>query len=195
MNRGSGRAPALTPVGRSTHLYVCGGSGVGKSKLLEFLIRQDIKAWPESRSGLLLLDPHGSVYHNVVDWMAENGTAALKRPVVLVDLARQDSVVAYNVLRRRDQASRSVIVDALVEAIAHVWGAANTTATPLFARWASNLLTLLYENPPPFHCTATPPPSSRKGVDRGGDPGCLASPVRRARQPSHGGVLPALNIT
>jgi hypothetical protein len=34
----------------------------------------------------------------------------------------------------------------VVEAIAHVWGAANTTSTPLFARWASNLLTLLYEN-------------------------------------------------
>ena len=144
--RGSGRALALPPEGRSTHLYVCGGSGVGKSKLLEHLIRQDIKAWPESKCGLLLMDPHGSVYHNLVDWLAEGGPASLKRPVMLIDLARNDSVVAYNVLRRRDQASRSVVIDALVEAIAHVWGAANTMATPLFARWASNLLTLLYEN-------------------------------------------------
>jgi hypothetical protein len=140
------RSLALPPLGRSTHLYICGGSGVGKSKLLEHLIRQDIKAWTDSHSGLLLLDPHGSVYHNLVDWMAANGTAALKRPVVLVDLAQDQSIVAYNVLRRRDRASRSVVIDALVEAIAHVWGAANTTATPLFARWASNLLTLLYEN-------------------------------------------------
>jgi hypothetical protein len=137
---------ALPPQGRSTHLYICGGSGVGKSKLLEHLIRQDIKAWPDSHSGLLLLDPHGSVYHNLLDWLAANGRAALKRPVVLLDLAQDHSIVAYNVLRPRDRASRSVVIDALVEAIAHVWGAANTKATPLFARWASNLLTLLYEN-------------------------------------------------
>jgi hypothetical protein len=144
--RGNGRSLALPPDGRSTHLYVCGGSGSGKSKLLEYLIRQDIKAWPESHSGLLLLDPHGTVYENVLDWLAKNGTAALKRPVVLIDLGKTDSVVAYNVLRHRNQASRSVVIDAIVEAIAHVWGAANTTATPLFARWASNLLTLLYAN-------------------------------------------------
>jgi hypothetical protein len=144
--RGNGRSLALPPDGRSTHLYVCGGSGVGKSKLLESLIRQDIKAWPESKCGLLLLDPHGSVYQNLLDWLAAGGNASLKRPVVLLDLTQQDTVVAYNVLRRRDEASRSVIIDALVEAIAHVWGAANTTATPLFARWASNLLSLLYEN-------------------------------------------------
>jgi DNA helicase HerA-like ATPase len=41
------RVLALPPQGRSTHLYVCGGSGVGKSKLLEYLLRQDIKAWRE----------------------------------------------------------------------------------------------------------------------------------------------------
>jgi hypothetical protein len=144
--RGNGRALAIPPAGRATHLHICGGTGVGKSKLLEFLVRQDIKAWPESHAGLLLLDPHGSVYQNLINWMAENSDAALTRPVVLIDLTKDDSVVAYNLLRPRDQASRSVVIDALVEAIAHVWGAANTTATPLFARWASNLLTLLYQN-------------------------------------------------
>src|SRR5437868_12336857 len=90
--RGNGRTLALPPSGRSTHLYVCGGSGVGKSKLLEHLIRQDIKAWPQSRCGLLLLDPHGSVYLNVLDWLAQNDTAAIKRPIVLVDLGRDGSV-------------------------------------------------------------------------------------------------------
>jgi hypothetical protein len=144
--RGNGRTLALPPEGRSTHLYITGGSGAGKSKLLEHLIRQDIKAWLDSKCGLLLLDPHGSVYHNLVAWMAKNHRAFSERPVMLIDLGKNDSVVAYNVLRRRDQASRSVVIDALVEAIAHVWGAANTTATPLFARWASNLLTLLYAN-------------------------------------------------
>lgn len=144
--RGNGRTLALPPDGRATHLYVCGSSGVGKSKLLEYLVRQDIKAWPETRSGLMLLDPHGSVYKNLLNWMAANHEAAIKRPVVLINLGNDSSVVSYNVLRPRTQASRSVVIDALVEAIAHVWGAANTIATPLFARWASNLLTMLYQN-------------------------------------------------
>jgi hypothetical protein len=144
--RGTGRSLALPSDGRSTHLYIAGGSGVGKSKLLEYLLRQDIKAWRDSRYGLLLLDPHGSVYHNVVDWLADGGSAALKRPVVLIDPSRSDQILAYNVLRQRETAAKWVVIDALVEAIAHVWGAANTQQTPLFARWASNLLTLLYQN-------------------------------------------------
>jgi hypothetical protein len=144
--RGNNRCLALPPDARSTHLYITGGSGVGKSKLLEHLVRQDIKAWRDSRCGVLLLDPHGSVYHNVVDWLADGGSAALKRPVVLIDPSRSDRILAYNVLRQRETAAKWVVIDALVEAIAHVWGAANTQQTPLFARWASNLLTLLYQN-------------------------------------------------
>jgi hypothetical protein len=144
--RGTNRVLALPASGRSTHLYVVGGSGAGKSKLLEHLIRQDVKAWPDQHCGLLLLDPHGSVYQNVLEWMVASGPAVLKRPIVLIDLTQDSTVLAYNVLRQREHATRSVVIDALVEAIAHVWGAANTTATPLFARWASNLLTLLYQN-------------------------------------------------
>src|SRR5947209_12675434 len=107
--RGRGRTLALPPDGRSVHLHICGGSGVGKSKLVEHLVRQDIVAWPERRCGLLLLDPHNSVYLNLLDWLAKNGTAALKRPIVLIDPSRDDQIVAYNVLRRRDTAARSVV--------------------------------------------------------------------------------------
>src|SRR5205814_6946016 len=64
---------------RERHLYLCGGTGVGKSKFLEHCVRQDIVNWSESRSGLLLLDPHGLVYQNVMAWLARHG---LKRPVI-----------------------------------------------------------------------------------------------------------------
>src|SRR5947199_248574 len=33
---------------RDKHLYVCGGTGTGKSKFLENLIRQDIRNWHKS---------------------------------------------------------------------------------------------------------------------------------------------------
>ena len=39
----------LSRTERDTHLYVCGGTGTGKSKFLESLVRQDIKAWGKSK--------------------------------------------------------------------------------------------------------------------------------------------------
>jgi DNA helicase HerA-like ATPase len=125
---------------RSTHLYVCGGTGTGKSKFLEYLIRQDIKAWRKSKCGMLLLDPHGSLYDSVTAWLAET---RLDRPVIPIDLRHGDHILSYNLLRRRTAAEPSVIVDNLVEAMAYVWGASGTDQTPLFARWAANIIQTL----------------------------------------------------
>lgn len=127
---------------RDKHLYVAGGTGSGKSKFLERLIRQDIANWPKSRSGLLLLDPHGSLYDSLVDWLAAH---QVNRKLILIDLRRNDWVPSYNLLRKRAVANPSVIVDNLIEAMAHVWGESGTDRTPLFARWAANTLHALYD--------------------------------------------------
>ena len=42
---------------RATHFYIVGASGTGKSKFLEFLIREDIK----KGNGLGVIDPHGDL--------------------------------------------------------------------------------------------------------------------------------------
>jgi hypothetical protein len=58
---GTGKPLEMTPEMRSTHLYVCGSTGTGKSKMLEYLIRQDIAKWHQSKCGLLVektLFPH-----------------------------------------------------------------------------------------------------------------------------------------
>lgn len=140
----AGRPATLTlpATARDKHLYVCGTTGVGKSKFLERLIRQDIAAWGRSKSGLLLLDPHGSLYDAVMAWLARHN---LNRPVIAIDLRRDDWVVAYNVLRRRREASAAVVVGNFVEGMAHVWGQSGTDQTPRFARRASNVLHALYE--------------------------------------------------
>lgn len=139
---GSRRSLRFDPADRYKHLYVCGGTGVGKSKLLEHLIRQDILSWQNHRCGLLLIDPHGSLYDAVVTWLARHN---LKRPVVAIDLRRDDKVIGYNPLRRRNGAQAAVIVENLVEAIAHVWGQSDVTPTPQFSQWAFNTLMVLYE--------------------------------------------------
>lgn len=127
---------------RSTHLYCCGSTGTGKSKFLEYLIRQDIKNWQTSKCGLLLIDPHGSLYDSLIEWMAPQ---PLSCPVVPIDLRSNEWIVAYNMLRFRPGADAHVVATTFIQAMAHVWGEAGTTDTPLFARWADNILRTLYD--------------------------------------------------
>jgi len=136
-------APLVLPrTARDKHLYVCGSTGTGKSKFLENLIRQDIRSWSKSKCGVMLIDPHGSLYDGVMRWLANR---EIDRPVIPIDLRRDDWVIGYNVLRKRPQSDPSVIARNFVDAMAHVWGQAGTDQTPLFARWAGNILSTLYE--------------------------------------------------
>ena len=127
---------------RDKHLYCCGGTGTGKSKFLESLIRQDIRSWRKSRCGMLVLDPHGNLYDNLMNWMAWHN---LDRPVIPIDLRQDDWVVSYNLLRQRKFTDPAVLVDNITDAMAYVWGQGGTNQTPLFARWAGNVLRPLYE--------------------------------------------------
>ena len=131
----------LSRTERDKHLYVCGGTGTGKSKFLEHLIRQDIVAWKKSKCGLLVLDPHGNLYDNLMRWLAWN---RIDRPIVPIDLRQDDWVVSYNLLRQRSS-DPAVLVDNITDAMAYVWGQGGTDQTPLFARWAGNVLRTLYE--------------------------------------------------
>lgn len=137
---GNGRL-GLPNKARDKHLYICGGTGVGKSKFLEYLIRQDIKAWRKGRVGMLVIDPHGSLYDNLIKWMAWHN---IDRPVIPIDFRQDDWVVSYNLLRQRT-ADPAVLVDNITDAMAYVWGADGTDQTPLFARWAGNVIRALYE--------------------------------------------------
>ena len=124
-------------------MYVVGATGVGKSKFLEHIVRQDIRNWRKSKCGLLLLDPHGAVYDGVMQWLTRH-SYIYNRPIIPIDLRRDDCVVAYNLLRER-KAAASVITANMVDALAYVWGAGSTDATPLFARTATMVFRALYE--------------------------------------------------
>jgi hypothetical protein len=133
----------LSAKDRSMHMYVVGSTGVGKSKFLEHIVREDIRNWRKSGCGLLLLDPHGAVYDGVMQWLARYSDI-YNRPIIPIDLRRDDWVVAYNLLRERKTAA-SVITANMVDALAYVWGAGSTDATPLFARTATMVFRALYE--------------------------------------------------
>lgn len=131
----------LPRTARDKHLYICGGTGTGKSKFLEYLIRQDIKAWSKSQSGVMVLDPHGALYDSLISWLAWN---KIERPIIPIDLRSNNWIVSYNLLRQR-KTDPAVLIDNIIDAIAYVWNANGTDKTPLFARWASNVLRALYE--------------------------------------------------
>src|ERR1700752_2889690 len=52
-------------VDRRRHLYIIGKSGVGKSKLLELMLRQDVTYG----HGLCLIDPHGDVIDAMLEYI------------------------------------------------------------------------------------------------------------------------------
>jgi len=132
----------ISPDARRRHTYIPGGTGAGKSKFMEYLIRQDIVSWPRCRSGLLMIDPHGKLYDDLMRWLAWNN---MDRPIVPIDLRRNDCILAYNLLRKRSIVDPAVVVDELLQGFMHVWGRGNSDETPLLARRGKNVFRSLYE--------------------------------------------------
>jgi hypothetical protein len=132
----------LSRTERDKHLHIVGSSGAGKTKFIENLIRQDIRDWRKSKCGMLVIDPHGNLYDNLINWLA---WTKFEGPIVPIDLRQSDWVISYNVLRQRQLAAPSVLVENFTEAMAYVWGQSGTNQTPLFAQWAWNIFSALYE--------------------------------------------------
>ena len=65
---GKKRPIRLTPEERKIHMHVIGSSGSGKSRLLEWMMRGDLK----NRQGFCLIDPHGELYDAVVAYSARH---------------------------------------------------------------------------------------------------------------------------
>ena len=130
---------------RQTHMQVIGLSRTGKSKFLEHLIRQDILAG----HGVCLIDPHGELYEDLVDWLAYHGMHR-SETVHLVDPCHSSWTVGFNPLQAHPTVDQTVRIDAMVDACTKVWGGTEITQTPqlsrclqmIFAGLASNGLSL-----------------------------------------------------
>ena len=118
----------IYPKNRSTHMQIIGSTGTGKSKFLEYLIREDIKR----KNGLCLIDPHGYLYNDLVNW-CEAKRMFGKRNIILFDPSHEDWSFGFNPFKI-DSAEISYHVDKMVQAVAQVWGGENTDKTPLLKR-------------------------------------------------------------
>ncbi len=126
---------------RETHMQIVGASGRGKSKLLEHLLRQDIL----NRQGLCLIDPHGTLYGEIVNWCAEHRLFE-HRTIRLIDPSDPEWAWGFNPLALDNAANPQRRVDAMVSACAQVWGGEDTTRTPLLMKCLRALFYLLSVN-------------------------------------------------
>lgn len=123
---------------RARHLYVVGATRTGKTKFFEGLIRQDLLAWPTHRCPVVVLDPHGTLYDGLIAYAAASGLA--RWPIVPIDLRKDDLVVSYNLLHKREGADLGVTCKGFLDAMLHAWGQSNSNDTPRLATMLSTLL-------------------------------------------------------
>ena len=102
-------------VDRRRHLYIIGKSGVGKSKLLELLIRQDVAYG----HGLCLMDPHGDVIEAILDFIPENRID----DVVIINPADLDYPASFNPLANVAVAFKHQLAQGLIEVMEKQFGA------------------------------------------------------------------------
>jgi hypothetical protein len=100
---------------RRRHLYVIGKSGVGKSKFLELLVRQDIAFG----HGLVFIDPHGDVIEEILKFIPEERVD----DVVLVDPSDPEWSVSFNPLQKVPPDMKHQMAQGLIEVMEKQFGA------------------------------------------------------------------------
>ena len=100
---------------RRRHMNLIGKSGVGKTKLLELLIRQDIA----QGQGVCLIDPHGDLIEDILDFIPEERI----NDVVLIDPADLEWPASFNPLQNVDPELKHQVAQGLIEVLEKQFGA------------------------------------------------------------------------
>lgn len=110
---------------RDTHCYVVGGSGTGKTKFLETMIKQDI----DCGFGFGVIDPHGDLVEDVKGYLylAQNSPLDgrqndfLAEKVILLDPTDPALTVAFNPLEKVPGISAAEQAGELVGVFKKIW--------------------------------------------------------------------------
>jgi type IV secretory pathway TraG/TraD family ATPase VirD4 len=128
---------------RASHFYIIGASGKGKTKFMEYLIRQDMQnnLGNPSASGFGVIDPHGDLYREVKACLeAESGY--FKERVVLIDPTDEERSVCFNPLELTEGVSAAQQAKELVTAFEKIYDAWGDRLAALLR----NALIVLIEN-------------------------------------------------
>lgn len=107
---------------RSTHFYVIGATGTGKTKFLEFLIQQDI----EKGNGFGVIDPHGDLIESIKGFYAKKyydyeDEKEISERVILIDPTDPDFTVTFNPLESLPGVSIAEQVNELISSFRKIW--------------------------------------------------------------------------
>lgn len=127
---------------QSTHMHVIGGSGKGKSKFLEWLIRRDIR----EGHGFCLIDWHGTLYKDVLRYCShlEVGLDRDFRSVVLLNPSEPNFVTGFNPFMNQGS-DIATQVSRRIDATIRPWGITDTNMMPTFERVCRLLYTFAVE--------------------------------------------------
>jgi len=128
----------LTPKLLSTHLQILGSTGVGKSFIMEAIIKSLIM----QGHGVVLIDPHGDLYHRLLSFCAwlslQKPGLRLHERVVPFDVGETQNIIGFNPVSRNARVMTYQVV-ALMESIRKCWGQGSFQETPRLARWLFTL--------------------------------------------------------
>jgi hypothetical protein len=99
---------------RRRHLYVVGKSGVGKSKLLELLIYEDL----HRGRGIAVLDPHGDLVDCVLRHVPRNRI----EDVILFDPSDTEYPIAFNPLEKVEEAYKMQLTIGFLDIFKKLFG-------------------------------------------------------------------------
>lgn len=100
---------------RRRHLYIIGKSGVGKSKLLELLIRSDIYFG----HGVCVIDPHGDLVESIIDAIPEHRI----EDTIVIDPADSQYPISFNPLSNIKNEDKYLVTQGLIEVMKKQFGA------------------------------------------------------------------------
>ncbi len=121
----------LPAVHRSTHTYVVGQSGTGKSRALESWVMQDILAG----HGVGVIDPHGDLFHNLCCRLAAK--PQVWERIVILDPLDPHWVVGFNPLEAVANLHPERLALYMTDVAIKIWNL-NPTAAPRMVWLLSN---------------------------------------------------------
>lgn len=111
--RGLKRTFGILPDDRRRHVYIIGKTGVGKTTLINNMIRQDI----QRGKGVALVDPHGDIAEELLDAIPPERV----NDVIYFDPADVDYPIAFNVLEAVDPKYKYLISSGLIGSLKKIW--------------------------------------------------------------------------
>lgn len=100
---------------RRRHMYIIGKSGVGKSKLQELMIRQDIAYG----HGVCAIDPHGEFIDDILDFIPKERI----NDVCMIDPSDTEFPISFNPLSNVDPSFKHQLTQGLIEVLQKQFGA------------------------------------------------------------------------